>query len=41
LEDAAYLIGFLRDRRQVPRLEALPSHSNSEIVEVAREGLKT
>jgi hypothetical protein len=39
--DAAYLIGFLDDQRKVRRLEALLAHANPEIVEIAREGLKT
>lgn len=39
--DAAYLIGFLDDQRKAQRLEALLSHANQEIVEIAREGLKT
>lgn len=38
--DAAYLIGFLQDQRKVHRLEALLSHANPEIAEIAREGLK-
>ncbi len=37
--DAAYLMGFLHDRRKIPILEKLLSHPNPEIVEAARDGL--
>ncbi len=37
--DTAYLIGFLHDPRKIPTLKKLLSHSSSEIVEAAREGL--
>jgi hypothetical protein len=39
--DGAYLLGLLPDPRKIPLLQALLNHDNPEIVEAAREGLKT